>query len=56
MTITVFASNRKIRDATKSSLTAVYLPTVKYAAINPKAFQVSGFFIFQEQQRQAAYT
>ncbi|MEH1951811.1 MAG: hypothetical protein V7K77_33400 [Nostoc sp.] len=44
MTITVSASNRKIRDATKSSLTVVYLPTVKYAAINLQS--LSGFWSF----------
>ncbi|MEH2202888.1 MAG: hypothetical protein V7K53_02250 [Nostoc sp.] len=44
MTITVSASNRKIRDTTKSSLTAVYLPTVKYAAINLQS--LSGFWFF----------
>ncbi|MEH2085155.1 hypothetical protein [Nostoc sp.] len=44
MTITVSASNREIRDAIKSSLTAVSLPTVKYAAINLQS--LSGFWFF----------
>ncbi|MEH2366188.1 hypothetical protein [Nostoc sp.] len=44
MTITVSASNRKIRDATKSSLTVIYLPTVKYGAINLQS--LSGFWSF----------
>ncbi|MEH2043965.1 hypothetical protein [Nostoc sp.] len=44
VTITVSASNRKIRDTTKSSLTAVYLPTVNYAAINLQSLLVFWFF------------
>ncbi|MEH2022477.1 hypothetical protein [Nostoc sp.] len=45
MTITVSASNRKITDITKFSLTAVYLPKVNYVAINPlKPFSFLSFF------------
>ncbi|MEH1806564.1 hypothetical protein [Nostoc sp.] len=44
MTITVSASNRKIRDTSKSSLTVVFVPTVNYAAINLQS--LSGFWFF----------
>ncbi|MEH1770653.1 MAG: hypothetical protein V7L27_02910 [Nostoc sp.] len=47
VTITVSASNRKITDTTKSSLTAVDLPKVNYVAINLQSFSVFWiFFIF----------
>ncbi|MEH2253576.1 MAG: hypothetical protein V7K33_29590 [Nostoc sp.] len=40
MTITVSASNRKITDTTKSSLTAVYVPKVNCVAINLQSLSV----------------
>ncbi|MBN3950183.1 MAG: hypothetical protein HWQ38_28430 [Nostoc sp. NMS7] len=57
ITKTVSASDRKITDITKSNLRTVYIPRSSVVQVIYKAFQFSGvFLIFQEQQRQAAYT
>ncbi|MFW9264876.1 hypothetical protein A4S05_18530 [Nostoc sp. KVJ20] len=57
VTITVPASDRKITYITKFSLTAVRSQKSNVLQVIYKAFQFSEvFLIFQEQQRQAAYT